>query len=263
MRPAPAPDRPKIRLAGVHKAFGDNRVLRGIDLDVGRGESVVVIGGSGTGKSVLIKCIIGLLEADSGSIEIDGRNVVGLDRAGREALMHKFGLLFQAGALFDSLSVIENVAFGLTQAQGVARDRARGIAMDKLAMVGLDGEVADLLPAELSGGMRKRVSLARAIATEPEILFFDEPTTGLDTIMGDVIDALIVSCVKELGATAITITHDMKSARRIADRIAMLYDGRVVWSGPPDQVSDSGNAYVDQFVHGRVDGPIRVVDAVS
>jgi phospholipid/cholesterol/gamma-HCH transport system ATP-binding protein len=253
---------PMIRLDGVWKSFGDNHVLRGVDLEIGRGESLVVIGGSGTGKSVLIKCIVGLMEPDTGTIAVDGETVTGLSRSAREALMTRFGYLFQGGALFDSLPVWENVAFGLTRTGALSRSDARPVAGEKLAMVGLDGGVADLYPAELSGGMRKRVALARAIATEPDILFFDEPTTGLDSIMGDIIDELIVACVRELGATAVTITHDMTSAGRIADRIAMLYDGTIVWSGPADRVERSGDDVVDQFVHGRVDGPIRAVDAV-
>lgn len=250
--------RPKIRLRGVRKSFGPKVVLDGIDLDVGEAESVVVIGGSGSGKSVLLKCILGLLEPDSGVIEIDGRNVVGLPRAEREAFMHKFGMLFQGGALFDSLPVWENVAFGLIQGEGMARAEAHDVALAKLAQVGLGEDVARLSPAELSGGMQKRVSLARAIATEPEIIFFDEPTTGLDPIMADVINDLIVKCVRELGATAMSITHDMASARKIADRVAMLYHGKIIWNGPVDSIDRSGNAHVDQFIHGRAEGPIAM-----
>src|SRR5690606_1970962 len=233
------------------KSFGSNHVLRGLDLDVGVGESVVVIGGSGTGKSVLLKCILGLLEPDAGSIEIDGRETVGLTGREREAVMAKFGMLFQGAALFDSLTVWENVAFGLIQGKGMDRKQAKEIAMEKLAAVGLGPEVASLWPAELSGGMKKRVSLARSIATDPEIIFFDEPTTGLDPIMGDVINDLIVKCVRELGATALSITHDMASARKIAHRIAMLWQGKIIWSGPVDEIDRSGNPYVDQFIHGR------------
>ncbi|MEQ8813384.1 MAG: ATP-binding cassette domain-containing protein [Thalassobaculum sp.] len=249
---------PKIRIRDLHKRFGPKVVLNGLDLDVGVAESVVVIGGSGTGKSVLLKCILGLMEPDSGTIEIDGRNVVGLPRAEREAYMRKFGMLFQGGALFDSLPVWENVAFGLIQAQRMDRPQAREIALQKLAQVGLGGDVATLSPSELSGGMQKRVALARAIASEPEIIFFDEPTTGLDPIMADVINDLIVKCVRELGASALSITHDMASARKIADRVAMLYEGQIIWAGPVAEIDRSGNEFVDQFIHGRADGPIQM-----
>ncbi len=253
-----SPDVPKIRIRGLHKAFGDKHVLRGLDLDVGSGESVVVIGGSGTGKSVLLKCILGLLEPDAGTIEVDGQNVVGLRGEEQDAVMRKFGMLFQNAALFDSLPVWENVAFGLIQGEGMQRALAKQIALEKLAAVGLGADVAELGPAELSGGMRKRVGLARAIATEPEIIFFDEPTTGLDPIMGDVINDLIVKCVHELGATALSITHDMASARKIAHRIAMLFEGKIIWAGPVAEVDCSGNDHVDQFINGRAEGPIRM-----
>ncbi len=253
-----SPDLPKIRIRGLHKAFGDKHVLRGLDLDVGKGESVVVIGGSGTGKSVLLKCILGLLEPDAGTIEVDGENVIGLRGEEQDAVMRKFGMLFQNAALFDSLPVWENVAFGLIQGEGMQRALAKQIALEKLAAVGLGTDVAELGPAELSGGMRKRVGLARAIATEPEIIFFDEPTTGLDPIMGDVINDLIVKCVHELGATALSITHDMASARKIAHRIAMLFEGKIIWAGPVAEVDRSGNDHVDQFINGRAEGPIRM-----
>ena len=249
---------PKISVRGLKKSFGPKRVLDGAEIDCARGESLVIIGGSGTGKSVLIKCILGLLRPDAGSIRIDGRETAGLGRTERETLMRKFGMLFQGGALFDSLPVWQNVAFGLVQGRGMARDEARRIALEKLAAVGLGPEVAVLSPAELSGGMQKRVALARAIAAEPEILFFDEPTTGLDPIMADIINDLIIQCVRGLGATAVSITHDMVSARKIADRIAMLHNGRIVWHGPTAEIDRSGNAYVDQFVHGRAEGPIRM-----
>jgi phospholipid/cholesterol/gamma-HCH transport system ATP-binding protein len=249
---------PKIALAGVEKSFGRKRVLDGIDLAVAAGESLVIIGGSGTGKSVLIKCILGLMRPETGSIRIDGEETVGLRRAGRERVIRKFGMLFQGSALFDSLSVWENVAFGLVQGRGMRRDEAREIALKKLAAVGLGPEVAILSPAELSGGMQKRVALARAIAAEPEIVFFDEPTTGLDPIMADVINRLIVSSVRELGATTVSITHDMTSARRIADRIAMLHKGRIVWQGQASEIDHTDNPFVDQFVHGRAEGPIQM-----
>jgi phospholipid/cholesterol/gamma-HCH transport system ATP-binding protein len=249
---------PKISVRGLTKSFGSKHVLRSVDLDVDHAESIVIIGGSGTGKSVLLKCILGLLEPDGGSIKIDGEETVGLRGRERERILNKFGMLFQGGALFDSLPVWENVAFGLIQGRRIKRQAAQNVAVETLAKVGLGPEVADLAPAELSGGMQKRVALARAIAALPEILFFDEPTTGLDPIMGDVINDLIVDRVHDLGATALSITHDMASARKIADRIAMLYDGRIIWDGPVDRIDSSGNAYVDQFIHGRADGPIRM-----
>ena len=249
---------PKIRMSGVHKAFGDKQVLRGVDLEVAPGESLVIIGGSGTGKSVTLKCILGLLTPDSGAIEIDGKDVTGLSGREREEVNRKIGMLFQSAALFDSLSVWRNVAFGLIQGQRMGLAQAKKIALEKLADVGLGADVAELSPAELSGGMRKRVGLARAIATNPEIIFFDEPTTGLDPIMGDVIDDLIVESVEHLGATALSITHDMASARKIAHRIAMLHEGQIIWEGPVADIDTSGNAYVDQFIHGRADGPIQM-----
>jgi phospholipid/cholesterol/gamma-HCH transport system ATP-binding protein len=252
---------PKIALRNLKKRFGEKRVLTGVDLDVAAGESIVVIGGSGTGKSVLIKCIMGLLYPDEGSIRIDGEEVVGMRGTERERVMRKFGMLFQGAGLFDSLTVWENVAFGLIQAQGTARDEARALAHEKMAQVGLGEEIAPLSPAELSGGMKKRVGLARAIATEPEIIFFDEPTTGLDPIMGDIINDLIIDCVKELGATALTITHDMASARKIGDRIAMLYGGKIIWDGPVGEVDRADNPYVEQFINGLAEGPIQVTTA--
>jgi phospholipid/cholesterol/gamma-HCH transport system ATP-binding protein len=249
---------PKIRLRDVHKSFGPKRVLNGVDLDIGIGESVVVIGGSGSGKSVTLKCILGLLEPERGSIAVDGQEVIGLGGEERERMLRKFGMLFQGAALFDSLMVWENVAFGLIQAKGMSRDEAKAVAVRKLAQVGLGADVADLEPAELSGGMKKRVGLARAIATDPEIIFFDEPTTGLDPIMGDVINELIRKCVNELGATALSITHDMASARKIADRIAMLYGGKIIWSGKVAELDRVADPYVDQFIHGRAEGPIQM-----
>ncbi|MDT7949905.1 MAG: ATP-binding cassette domain-containing protein [Acetobacteraceae bacterium] len=253
-----SPALPKIRVRGLAKAFGTKAVLDGVDLDIAAGTSMVVIGGSGSGKSVLLRCILGLIEPDAGSIEIDGVDVLKLDRHARETVNARIGMLFQAAALFDSLTVWENVAFGLLARRSVARAEARRRADEVLAQVGLDASVGDLAPSELSGGMQKRVGLARAIAAQPEILFFDEPTTGLDPIMGAVIDGLIVDCVKRLGSTAIAITHDMASATRIGDRAAMLYGGRIVWEGPAAEVLSSGNALVDQFTHGRRDGPIQM-----
>ncbi|HYG85176.1 MAG TPA: ABC transporter ATP-binding protein [Azospirillum sp.] len=249
---------PKIALRHLHKRFGHKVVLNGIDLEVGRGESLVVIGGSGTGKSVMLKCILGLLHPEKGSIKVDGQETTKLGSREREKLLHKFGMLFQGSALFDSLRVWENVAFGLIQGEHMPRAQAKEIAIAKLGAVGLTPEVGELYPAELSGGMQKRVALARAIADEPEIIFFDEPTTGLDPIMADVINELIVKCVKDLGATAVTITHDMASARKIADRIAMIYQGKIIWAGHAKDIDNSGNPYVDQFVHGRAEGPIQM-----
>jgi phospholipid/cholesterol/gamma-HCH transport system ATP-binding protein len=240
------------------KAFGRKVVLNNLDLDVPKGKSLVVIGGSGTGKSVLIKCIIGLMKPDKGSIEIDGNEVTRMSSGEREEIMHKFGMLFQGGALFDSLPVWENVAFGLIAGRGFNRAEAKEIALRKLAAVGLGPDVAMLYPAELSGGMQKRVSLARAIATEPEIIFFDEPTTGLDPIMSQVINELIKQCVDDLGATALSITHDMHSLRVIGDGAAMIYDGRIIWNGPAQDIDNSGNPHVEQFVQGRADGPIKM-----
>jgi phospholipid/cholesterol/gamma-HCH transport system ATP-binding protein len=249
---------PKIRIRGLRKAFGAKQVLDGIDLDVDAGTSMVVIGGSGSGKSVLLKCILGLIEPDAGTIEIDGRNVLAMDRAEADRARANIGMLFQGGALFDSLPVWENVAFGLLARRTVSRADARAKAGTVLAQVGLAASVGDLSPAELSGGMQKRVGLARAIAAQPDILFFDEPTTGLDPIMGAVIDGLIVDCVKRLGSTAIAITHDMASATRIGDRAAMLFQGKLVWQGAAAELMDSGNPMVDQFTHGRRDGPIQM-----
>jgi phospholipid/cholesterol/gamma-HCH transport system ATP-binding protein len=249
---------PKIQVRGLHKSFGAKRVLNGVDLDIGQAESVVVIGGSGSGKSVLIKNILGLLRPDKGSIMVDGEETAGMGGSTRERVLRKFGMLFQGAALFDSLKVWENVAFGLIQGRGIDRDQARQVAIEKLAAVGLGAEVGELRPAELSGGMQKRVALARAIAAEPEILFFDEPTTGLDPIMADVINDLIVASVRRLGATALSITHDMASARKISDRIAMIYGGQIIWAGPTAQIDRSGNEYVDQFIHGRAEGPIKM-----
>ncbi len=249
---------PKIQLRDVHKAFGKKVVLESIDLDVGVGESVVIIGGSGTGKSVMLKSILGLLRPGHGSIKVDGKEVTTMDTAQRERVNRKFGMLFQGGALFDSLRVWENVAFGLLAEKRCSRAEGRDIAVQKLAQVGMSADVAGLMPAELSGGMQKRVGLARAIASSPEIIFFDEPTTGLDPIMADVINNLIIKVTRELGATALSITHDMASARKIANRIAMLYEGRIIWQGPVQDIDASGNPYVEQFIHGRAEGPIQM-----
>lgn len=247
---------PKIQMRDVKKSFGDKKVLDGINLTVNPGESLVIIGGSGTGKSVMLKCILGLIHPDEGSIQIDGKETCNLKSRERDDMMKKFGMLFQGAALFDSLRVWQNVAFGLIQGQHMDSGQARDIAIRKLTQVGLSPNVGDLFPAELSGGMQKRVGLARAIASNPEIIFFDEPTTGLDPIMADVINELIVDCVKDLGATALSITHDMASVRKIADHVAMIHEGKIIWYGKVADLDHSGNPYVDQFIHGRADGPI-------
>lgn len=251
-----APAEKKIELRGVTKSFGRKHVLKGIDLSVPQGKSLVVIGGSGSGKSVTLKCILGLIQADSGEIFIDGEEVSKADTQTRARFMRKFGMLFQGAALFDSLPVWENVAFGLIHGKHMSKRQARDIAVQKLDSVGLKADVADLYPAELSGGMQKRVGLARAVAGDPEIIFFDEPTTGLDPIMADVINKLIVKSVKELGATTLSITHDMASVRTIADEVAMIHEGKIIWHGPIKKLDKSGNDHVDQFIHGRADGPI-------
>ena len=249
---------PKIQLIGVKKRFGSKVVLDGVDLTVDQQSSLVIIGGSGTGKSVTIKSILGILRPDEGTILVDGEDITHIHGAARDKVMKKFGMLFQAAALFDSLPVWENVAFGLIQGRGVGRKEARDIAIQKLAKVGLTEDVAFLSPAELSGGMQKRVGLARAIAADPEIIFFDEPTTGLDPIMADIINDLIISTVKDVGATALSITHDMVSARKISDKIAMLYGGKIIWQGPTGEIDRSGNPYVEQFIHGKAEGPIKM-----
>ncbi len=233
----------QIALKDVHKAFGNKIVLNGVNLTVQKGESIVIIGGSGTGKSVMLKCILELLKPDKGEIKFNGQQI---------------GMLFQGGALFDSLSVWENVSFAALQQKGMTREKAKKIAIEKLAEVGLKPDVADAYPADLSGGMKKRVGLARAIAMNPDTLFFDEPTTGLDPSMSDVINDLIVRCVKKLGATALTITHDMTSARKIADKIAMLYDGKIIWMGTVAELDKTNNPYVRQFVAGSSKGPIHM-----
>ena len=246
-----------ITLANVHKSFGAKPVLQGVNLTVEKGTSMVIIGGSGTGKSVLLKSVLGLVTPDSGQITLDGQDVT---TGERDAFLARFGMLFQGGALFDSLPVWQNVAFRLLRgALKRPKAEARDVAIEKLRRVGLAPETADLFPSELSGGMQKRVGLARAIAANPEIIFFDEPTTGLDPIMSGVINELIREIVTEMGATAMTITHDMSSVRAIADTIAMLHDGVIQWSGPVAQLDSSGDPYLDQFIHGRADGPIAAL----
>jgi phospholipid/cholesterol/gamma-HCH transport system ATP-binding protein len=246
-----------IRLEDVHKSFGKKPVLRGVSLTVEKGSSTVIIGGSGTGKSVTLKCVLGLIQPDSGRIFVDGAQAKGGDRTD---FLSRFGMLFQGAALFDSLPVWQNVAFRLLRGpDALPRPQARDKAIEKLARVGLGPEVADLFPAELSGGMQKRVGLARAIAADPEIIFFDEPTTGLDPIMAGVINDLIREIVTEMGATTMTITHDMSSVRAIADRVAMLHDGIIRWEGDIREMDTTSDAYVQQFIHGRAEGPIAAV----
>lgn len=246
-----------IQLENIHKSFENNTVLSGVNLIVERGNSMVIIGGSGTGKSVTLKCILGLVTPDKGNIFVDGEDIKHVEH---EAFLERFGMLFQGGALFDSLPVWQNVAFRLLRGN-LKRpvSEARDIAIDKLRRVGLGPEVADKFPAELSGGMQKRVGLARAIAAEPEIIFFDEPTTGLDPIMAGVINDLIREIVVEMGVTAMTITHDMSSVRAIADNVAMLHDGVIQWTGPVADIEHSGDPYLEQFIHGRADGPIEAI----
>lgn len=248
----------KLSVRGLKKAFGTKRVLNGVSMDVEAGKSLVIIGGSGTGKSVTLKCILGLLRPDEGDILVDGEDLTRLRPKDRQARMAKFGMLFQGGALFDSLKIWENVAFRLLNVDKIARGEAKERAIAALGQVNLPPEVADQRPAELSGGMQKRVSLARAVIARPDIIFFDEPTTGLDPITADVINDLIVEQVKALGASAVSITHDMASARKIADDIAMIYKGEFIWRGPASDIDNSGNPFVEQFIHGRADGPIQV-----
>ena len=248
---------PILKLEGIEKSFGRNNVLRGVDLDVAPGQSLVVIGGSGSGKSVMLKVALGLMTPTAGKVLFDGHDVTNSTGKTRESMRARVGMLCQAGALFDSLTFWENVAFRLINADGVKRRDARERAIETLKKVRLGSEVAGLYPAEISGGMQKRVSLARSIISEPDLIFFDEPTTGLDPITADAINDLIIEQVRGLGAATVTITHDMSSARKIADEVAMLFEGRIIWRGKADDVDHSGNDFVDQFVHGRADGPIQ------
>ena len=248
---------PILSLQNVEKRFGKNHVLRGVTLDVAPGESLVVIGGSGSGKSVMLKNALGLMTPDSGQILFNGEDVTQAKGKTRARMRERVGMLFQSGALFDSLTVWENVAFRLVNSGVVSRAKAKDRAIETLSKVRLGPDVADLYPAEISGGMQKRVSLARSIISKPDLIFFDEPTTGLDPITADAINDLIIEQVRGLGAATVTITHDMASARKIADDVAMLFEGEIIWRGKASEVDNSGNPYVDQFVHGRAEGPIQ------
>lgn len=250
---------PKIKVEDLHKSFDTKKVLDGINLEVYNKESLVILGGSGSGKSVLIRSITSLLDIDSGKIFIDGQDITTLSPSKKSKIMDKFGFLFQGGALFDSLRIWENVAFRLINTEKIHKEDAKAIAIDKLRVVGLNESVANLYPSELSGGMQKRVSLARAICTDPEIIFFDEPTTGLDPIMSDVINNLIIKSSKSVGATTITITHDINSARKIADRVALLYQGKIIWQGSVKEMDETDDPYINQFIHGRSKGPMTFI----
>jgi len=245
-----------IRIAGLRKSFGPKTVLDGVDLDIRTGETMVVIGQSGSGKSVLLKLLIGILAPDGGTIEIDGAEVTGLRGDARQALTRKFGMLFQGAALFDSMTVAQNVSFGLERYADLRPDEIAVRVADSLEKVGLQG-IEGLMPHELSGGMKKRVGLARAIAYRPEIFLYDEPSTGIDPIRADAINELILLLQREMKVTSVVITHDMVSASKVADRIAMLYEGRIVALGTPAEIDHSANAVVQQFIHGRAEGPIR------
>lgn len=250
---------PKIKVENLHKSFDTKKVLNGVNLEVYNKESLVILGGSGSGKSVLIRSITSLLDIDSGKIFIDGQDITTLSPSKKSKIMDKFGFLFQGGALFDSLRIWENVAFRLINTEKIHKEDAKAIAIDKLRVVGLNESVANLYPSELSGGMQKRVSLARAICTDPEIIFFDEPTTGLDPIMSDVINNLIIKSSKSVGATTITITHDINSARKIADRVALLYQGKIIWQGSVKEMDETDDPYINQFIHGRSKGPMTFI----
>ena len=249
---------PKIRVVNLHKSFAEHEVLSGVHLEIRQGESMVVIGGSGTGKTVLIRCIIGLVQPDEGEIYVDGTEITSLNEREMNEIRKRFGMLFQGGALFDSLTVWENVGFGLRQHTRLREEEIRRIVSEKLGLLGLRN-IEDLMPAELSGGMKKRVSLARAIAMEPEILLYDEPTTGIDPMMADAINELIIRMREKLNVTSIAITHDMTSAYKIADRIAMLYQGKIIEVGTPEEIKSSRSPIVQQFIQGRSEGPIKIL----
>ena len=245
-----------VRFEDVCKSFGGQQVLRGVTLDVVKGETLVILGRSGCGKSVLLKNMIGLIRPDSGRILVEGRDVVSLPEEELVGVRARFGMVFQGAALFDSLTVAENVGFALKR-QGVPAEQVREVVEERLRQVGLPG-VGEKKPGELSGGMKKRVGLARALASDPEVILYDEPTTGLDPIMADAINDLIVETRDRLGVTAVAVTHDMASAYKIGHRIAMLYEGTVRCTGTPDEIRNSGDEVVRQFITGQAHGPIQV-----
>ncbi len=245
-----------IRINDLHKSFGLNKVLQGINLHIQSGETLAIIGQSGSGKSVLLKHMLGLIQPDRGSIIVDGVEICGSSEAELNNIRRKFGLLFQAAALFDSLTVAQNVSFGLERYRDLSQEELQKKVKKSLAMVGLR-EVEQLMPYELSGGMKKRVGLARAIAYEPEIMLYDEPSTGIDPIRADAINELIIKMKQEFRITSVVITHDMTSAYKVADRIAMLYNGKIVTVRTPEELKKSENQIVQQFIHGRAEGPIK------
>jgi len=245
-----------IRVVDLYKSFGKNYVLCGANLTVNKGETMVVIGQSGSGKSVLIKLMIGLLKPDSGQIFIDGVETTCLNEYELQRMTKKFGMLFQGSALFDSMTVAQNVAFGLERHEHCSRGEIKGVVEESLAKVGLHG-IEDKMPHELSGGMKKRVGLARAIAYQPQIMLYDEPSTGLDPIRADSINDLINMLKEEMEVTSVVITHDMVSAYKVADRIAMLYEGKIIEVGTPEEIRNSKSEIVQQFIHGQAQGPIQ------
>jgi phospholipid/cholesterol/gamma-HCH transport system ATP-binding protein len=247
-----------IRIKDLNKSFGRNQVLDNLSLDIPKGESLVIMGGSGSGKSVLLKCILGLIDSDRGSIKVDDQEARGLSGREYERYLAQFGMLFQGSALFDSLTVWENVVFGLRRIKKISNSEALDIATQTIASVGLQADVALRYPAELSGGMQRRVAIARSIVTHPKIMLFDEPTAGLDPIISNIINELIVDCSKRLGATSVTITHDINSARHIAKNVAMIHGGKIIWHGSIKEMDKTDNPYVAQFIHGRTKGPIQM-----
>jgi phospholipid/cholesterol/gamma-HCH transport system ATP-binding protein len=249
--------KPPIKLDNVRKSFGSLCALDGVTLTINQGDSLVLIGNSGSGKTLILKCITGLVKHDGGTIKVDGENIMTFSQANRDLFLNRFGMTFQKSGLFDSMSTWENVAFQLLQT-GVDRHTAKERAIDKLISVGLEASTADLYPNELSGGMQKRVGLARAITTNPTILFLDEPTAGLDPIMTNVINQLILDVVGQLGATVVSITSDMSSLKAISNRVAMIHEGKIIWDGLTVNIENSGNPYVDQFIHSRAEGPIKM-----
>jgi phospholipid/cholesterol/gamma-HCH transport system ATP-binding protein len=248
----------KVRVSGLTKAFDDTRVLEDIDLAIPAGKNSVLIGPAASGKSVLMKCLVGLYPPDSGSIEIDGQEMTDLRGRERTELVETFGMLFQQGGLFDSLPVWENIAFKLINRHGVDRAKAKELAIEKLAMVNLTPDTADLYPVDLSGGMQKRVGIARAIAGDPDLLLLDEPTAGLDPITTNRINAMVRNAVDKLGATAFCITSDMRSARQHYDHLFMINEGRILWGGPTRDIDQADNPYLQQMINGRAEGPIKM-----